>query len=133
MDAETGDQIITYVGSVGYMCASFLMMWHNILFLIIIRYWQKIPDPFLGPKGVRGLLVLRGFAGYCVLRDLSTFPFLSPSHSQLRWSFWVIFLAPIPIFVRCDCVDIHHADSYWVLGCNFSSGALFSQADVFRM
>src|SRR5260221_4240412 len=75
MDAKTGDKVITYVGSIGYLCASFLMMWHKILFLIIIRYWQKIPDPFLGPKGVRGLLVLRGFAGYRVLRGLSNISF----------------------------------------------------------
>jgi hypothetical protein len=30
---------------------------------ISIRYWKKIPDPFLGPKGVRTLLVFRGFCG----------------------------------------------------------------------
>ena len=28
-----------------------------------IRYWQNIPDPFLGPKGVRPLLLLRGLTG----------------------------------------------------------------------
>jgi drug/metabolite transporter (DMT)-like permease len=36
------------------------------LLLIIIRYWKSISDPLLGPKGVRPLLFLRGFAG-CVL------------------------------------------------------------------
>jgi len=35
-------------------------------FLIILRYWKRIPDPLLGPKGVRTLLVIRGFSG-CVL------------------------------------------------------------------
>ena len=33
--------------------------------LTIFRCWMRIPDPVLGPKGVRALLVLRGFAG-CV-------------------------------------------------------------------
>ncbi|KAH9051562.1 hypothetical protein EDB83DRAFT_1222712 [Lactarius deliciosus] len=39
--------VITYVCSVAYM------------------YWKRIPDPFLGPKGLRALLVLRGLTG-CV-------------------------------------------------------------------
>ena len=32
--------------------------------LIIARYWNNIPDPLLGPKGVRTLLVFRGLTGY---------------------------------------------------------------------
>ena len=31
--------------------------------LTIIRYWKQIPDPLLGPKGVRTLLVFRGLTG----------------------------------------------------------------------
>jgi drug/metabolite transporter (DMT)-like permease len=31
--------------------------------LTIVRYWKKIPDPLLGPKGVRTLLVFRGLTG----------------------------------------------------------------------
>lgn len=27
------------------------------------RYYAQIPDPFLGPKGVRLMLMLRGFFG----------------------------------------------------------------------
>jgi hypothetical protein len=30
---------------------------------IVIRYWGNIPDPILGPKGVRPLLFFRGLAG----------------------------------------------------------------------
>jgi hypothetical protein len=71
MVTEAHIKVITYVGSVGYLYASFLAIWSKIMFLIIFRYWQKIPDPFLGPKDVRGLLVLRGVAGYRVLCDLS--------------------------------------------------------------
>ena len=42
------------------------------LALIIIRRWKRIPDPFLGPKGVRTLLFLRGIAGWvsCGMRNL---------------------------------------------------------------
>jgi hypothetical protein len=28
------------------------------------RFMAKIPDPFIGPKGVRMLLLLRGIGGY---------------------------------------------------------------------
>ena len=91
MDTETGDKVITYVGSVGYLYASFLMMWPKIMCLIILRYWQKIPDPFLGPKGVRGLLVLRGFAGYRVLCSLSS---ISISHPK-SFSASLVFLGYI--------------------------------------
>jgi hypothetical protein len=38
------------------------------LALIVTRRWKKIPDPFLGPKGVRTLLFFRGLAGYAPLR-----------------------------------------------------------------
>ena len=31
------------------------------------RFSTKVPDPFLGPKGVRLLLVVRGFVGYVFL------------------------------------------------------------------
>lgn len=31
------------------------------------RFSTKVPDPFLGPKGVRLLLVVRGFVGYVLL------------------------------------------------------------------
>ena len=71
MITEARDKIITYIGSIGYLYASFLTIWAKIMFLIIFSYWQKTPDLFLGPKGVRGLLVLRGLAGYSVLRNLS--------------------------------------------------------------
>jgi hypothetical protein len=36
----------------------------NKLYLFYIRYFTKIPDPFLGPPGVRLLLAFRGFCGY---------------------------------------------------------------------
>ncbi|KAF8259029.1 drug/metabolite transporter superfamily [Lactarius quietus] len=63
---------ITYVCSVAYM------------------YWKKIRDPFIGPKGVRTLLVFRGLTGflgisgmyfslqYLSLSDATALSFLSP-------------------------------------------------------
>ncbi|KIJ58327.1 hypothetical protein HYDPIDRAFT_37927 [Hydnomerulius pinastri MD-312] len=56
---------------------------------------NKIPDPFLGPKGVRGLLVARGFAGffglfgmyyslnYLSLADATVLTFLGPFTTAL--------------------------------------------------
>ncbi|KAI9439318.1 hypothetical protein H4582DRAFT_131799 [Lactarius indigo] len=34
---------------------------------IAYMYWRGIPDPLLGPKGVRTLLVLRGVAGFTAI------------------------------------------------------------------
>ncbi|KZV77765.1 DUF6-domain-containing protein [Peniophora sp. CONT] len=59
---------------------------------LIFMYWQKVPDPFLGPKGVRLLLVFRGFIGqvffglfgvyfslrYLSLSDATVLTFLAP-------------------------------------------------------
>jgi drug/metabolite transporter (DMT)-like permease len=45
-----------------HVYSSFFVQWTAVNF---IRYWKGIPDPLLGPKGVRTLLFLRGFAG-CV-------------------------------------------------------------------
>ena len=56
------NQIITYLCCVAYMWLSshsFLLL----LNLFIIRIPAKVPDPILGPKGVRPLLLLRGFTG----------------------------------------------------------------------
>ncbi|TFK51526.1 drug/metabolite transporter superfamily [Heliocybe sulcata] len=57
---------------------------------IIYMHWRGVPDPFLGPKGVRSLLILRGFSGffglfgmyyslnYLSLSDATVLTFLSP-------------------------------------------------------
>src|SRR6266702_1389736 len=45
-----------------HTCASLLCFFQRPS-LIIIRYWQKISDPLVGPKGVRTLLVFRGLTG----------------------------------------------------------------------
>ena len=54
------------------MCASFFDA--QITLPIVFRYLQKIPHPFLGPKGVRALLVPRGIAGYRVFCGLASSP-----------------------------------------------------------
>ncbi|KAI9453927.1 drug/metabolite transporter superfamily [Russula earlei] len=53
--------------------------------------WHKIPDPILGPKAVRRLLVLRGFSGFFGLFGLySSLKYLSLSDATV-----LTFLAPI--------------------------------------
>jgi len=61
------------------------------VFSVTYMYWKKIPDPFLGPKGVRTLLVFRGFCGftglcgmyfslqYLSLSDATVLTFLTPT------------------------------------------------------
>ena len=39
--------------------------------------WRKVPDPILGPKGVRHLLAIRGFTGY--VSSLLIFHLISPN------------------------------------------------------
>ncbi|KAH9170220.1 drug/metabolite transporter [Lactarius sanguifluus] len=64
---------ITYVCSVAYM------------------YWRRIPDPLLGPKNVRTLLVLRGFAGFLTLSGA----YFSLQHLSLSDATVLTFIAPI--------------------------------------
>ncbi|KAI9439325.1 integral membrane protein DUF6 [Lactarius indigo] len=64
---------ITYVFSVAYM------------------YWKRVPDPFLGPKGVRALLVLRGFTGFLALSGA----YFSLQHLSLSDATVLTFIAPI--------------------------------------
>ena len=65
-------QALTYVCSMTYLFASpnglFLSQTHPLL----IRFTQKIPDPILGPKKVRLLLLLRGVAGSAISDPLNT-------------------------------------------------------------
>ncbi|KAF8259022.1 integral membrane protein DUF6, partial [Lactarius quietus] len=65
---------ITYICSVAYM------------------YWTRIPDPFLGPKGVRTLLVLRGFSG-CILHSFGVY--FSLQYLSLSDATALTFMAPI--------------------------------------
>jgi len=64
---------ITYICSVAYM------------------YWTRIPDPFLGPKGVRTLLVLRGFSGFFTLSGV----YFSLQYLSLSDATALTFMAPI--------------------------------------
>ncbi|KAI9441947.1 integral membrane protein DUF6 [Lactarius psammicola] len=60
------------------------------VFLFAYMYWKNISDPFLGPKGVRTLLLLRGLAGvfnicgvyfslqYLSLSDATVLTFIAP-------------------------------------------------------
>ncbi|KAH9052765.1 integral membrane protein DUF6 [Lactarius vividus] len=65
--------VITYVCSVAYM------------------YWKRIPDPFLGPKGLRALLVLRGLTGFVSLAGM----YFSLQYLSLSDATVLTFIAPI--------------------------------------
>ncbi|KAH8986202.1 integral membrane protein DUF6 [Lactarius akahatsu] len=64
---------ITYAGSVAYM------------------YWKKIPDPLLGPKGIRTLLVFRGFSGFFGLSGV----YFSLQYLSLSDATVLTFMVPI--------------------------------------
>jgi len=64
---------MVYVFSVGYMC------------------WQKIPNPFLGPKDVRPLLVARGLTGFTALSGM----YFSLKYLSFSDAVVMKFIAPI--------------------------------------
>ncbi|KAH9974968.1 hypothetical protein BGW80DRAFT_1204444 [Lactifluus volemus] len=64
---------MTYICSVSYM------------------YWRKVPNPFLGPKGVRTLLVSRGLTGFIALSGM----FFSLQHLSLSDAVVIKFIEPI--------------------------------------
>ncbi|KAH9980407.1 hypothetical protein BJV74DRAFT_779691 [Russula compacta] len=64
---------MTYICSVAYM------------------YWRKIPDPLLGPKRVRPLLVLRGYTGFIALSGM----YFSLQYLSLSDAVVLQFIAPI--------------------------------------
>ncbi|KAI9450018.1 hypothetical protein BJY52DRAFT_1419736 [Lactarius psammicola] len=64
---------ITYVCSVAYM------------------YWKKIPDPFLGPKGVRTLQVFRGLTGFFGISGV----YFSLQYLSLSDAVVLTFIVPI--------------------------------------
>jgi drug/metabolite transporter (DMT)-like permease len=65
--------VVTYVCSVAYM------------------HWKRIPDPLLGPKGLRALLVLRGLTGFFSIAGL----YFSLQHLSLSDAMVLTFIAPI--------------------------------------
>ncbi|KAH9052750.1 hypothetical protein EDB87DRAFT_1655582 [Lactarius vividus] len=65
--------VITYICSIAYM------------------YWKQIPDPVFGPKGLRLLLVLRGFTGFFGLSGI----YFSLQYLSLSDAMVLSFLSPI--------------------------------------
>ncbi|KAF8260012.1 hypothetical protein EI94DRAFT_944170 [Lactarius quietus] len=65
--------VITYICSVTYM------------------YWKRIPDPLLGPKDLRAVLVLRGLTGFVSLSGM----YFSLQHLSLSDATVLTFIAPI--------------------------------------
>jgi hypothetical protein len=55
---------IIYIGCMIYMCAPPLTSLCALCLHPLNRFVAKIPEPFIGPKGVRILLLLRGIGGY---------------------------------------------------------------------
>ncbi|KAI0030026.1 drug/metabolite transporter superfamily, partial [Vararia minispora EC-137] len=76
-------------------------MFITYLCSIAFMLWQSVPDPFLGPKGVRLLLVFRGFVGffglfgvyfslqYLSLSDATVLTFLSPIFTGIAGSLFL--------------------------------------------
>ncbi|KAI9450016.1 integral membrane protein DUF6 [Lactarius psammicola] len=57
---------------------------------VAYMYWRGIPDPLLGPKGVRTLLVLRGVAGFTALSGT----YFSLQHLSLSDAMVLKFFVP---------------------------------------
>ncbi|KAF8259021.1 hypothetical protein EI94DRAFT_1814103 [Lactarius quietus] len=78
-------------------------------FSIAYMYWKRIPDPFLGPKGVRTLLFLRALSGflgiyglyssvqYLSLSDVTVLTFITPILTGLSGA--VLLKEPISVRV----------------------------------
>ncbi|KAF8227145.1 hypothetical protein L208DRAFT_1405882 [Tricholoma matsutake] len=65
------------------------MTWTWVL-CVAYMFWVKMPDPFLGPKGVRWLLLLRGFSGFFGLFGI----YFSLQYLSLSDAVVLTFLAP---------------------------------------
>ncbi|KAL5522116.1 hypothetical protein ACEPAF_1973 [Sanghuangporus sanghuang] len=61
------------------------------LFCVAYMLWKKVPDPFLGPKGVRNLLAIRGFCGFTGLFGT----YYSLRYLSLSDATALFFLAPL--------------------------------------
>ncbi|KAF5319494.1 hypothetical protein D9619_008739 [Psilocybe cf. subviscida] len=93
---------ITYVCSITYMQVPFCYVsCHTELAFAVDRFLMGIPDPILGPKGVRSLLVFRGFIGffglfgvyyslqYLSLSDATVLTFLAPMCTTVAGSIFL--------------------------------------------
>lgn len=71
------------------------------------RWARSVPDPFLGPKGVRLLLVARGIFGSVL--TLATQMLLlteDASHPQVLRAIWHILFPAIPLPFGRHCLDV---------------------------
>jgi len=59
--------------------------------LFAYMYWKRIPNPFLGPKGVRTLLFLRGIAGFLAIWGVLS----SLQHLSLSDTTVLTYITPI--------------------------------------
>ncbi|KAF8495944.1 drug/metabolite transporter superfamily [Russula emetica] len=58
---------------------------------VAYMYWRKIPNPLLGPKGVRPLLLFRGYTGFTALSGM----YFSLQYLSLSDAVALKFLTPI--------------------------------------
>ena len=87
-----------------YVCLSVLVRSESIFSLTSKRLLKDIPDPFFGPKGIRHLLVLRGFSGYVITSTYfcaCSFTLLT-FNTKFLWTFRCILLPPISFLIRCN-------------------------------
>ncbi|KAI0247427.1 hypothetical protein BJV78DRAFT_1364195 [Lactifluus subvellereus] len=68
-----------------------LRMVMTYIYSVVYMYMRKIPSPLLGPKGVRTLLVLRGFTGFFTLSGM----YFSLQYLSLSDATALTFISPI--------------------------------------
>jgi len=77
----TALELITIRAIITYICC--------VTYMIV----TNIPDPILGPEGVRLLLLFRGFIGFF-------------------WPLWNLLLSTVPFFIRCHRFDFPRTNVY---------------------
>jgi drug/metabolite transporter (DMT)-like permease len=94
------------------------LVWTDLDPDCINRIWAEVPDPVLGPKGVRLLLVFRGFSGY-VSRTVSSYRRVA----NLDGSFFGLF----GVYYSLQYLSLSDATvlTFLVPICTAVSGALF--------
>lgn len=90
--AEDGDKIITYIGSVAYMCASLLMK----IFKFSHYHQAMVEDPRPTPRSKRSQGIV-GNSRFCWVGNFTWHYGQSLKSFQFHWSCWVISLPGTPI------------------------------------
>lgn len=120
-------KVITWLCSVVYMQVA-PFQYEPILMFYTNRYATNIPDPLLGPKGIRLMLVLRGFCGYVGYARRSLVCLANMFCVQIFRAVWNILLFTISDSRRCYCPNLpstYPHNLYWRI---FSRRGVFLEA-----